>query len=167
MTDDDWIPFATARAILGGGKDPWPRLSRALVLAQVRSRGERAEDPGAGLVNLPAELWATWRLDWERDWLSPPGQARRRVPAGFVEVRFFRPDIEALSTSAPQTQVRPAARKRGPNQQEKLAGMLHTTYPDGRPAKRVDEIAQDLRSRAGTFSKRTWERAIKLAWPSG
>jgi hypothetical protein len=46
---------------------------------------------------------------------------------------------------------------------------LRRQYPNGRPARRVSQLLEDVKEKAGkrlgVFEKRTVERAIPLAWP--
>lgn len=117
MNDAEWLPWLAALAILGGGeKDAWPRLLRALMLGKVRSRGMLDDDPAAkpvvphdeapapdaAPVIIPADLWAEWPFNPLKGWLIRPGHELRRIPVGFVGVRFFRPDIEALAREGEQ-----------------------------------------------------------------
>jgi hypothetical protein len=108
VSDDEWIPYATAQDILGLGRETWPRLSQALRLRRVRSWGRPAEDPDSEPREIDPALWAEWGFNPRRGWLIRPGSERIRAPDGFVEVRFSRQDVEKLARtgSLPQTSTR-------------------------------------------------------------
>jgi hypothetical protein len=189
MNHVDWLPWLAAVTLLGGGeRNAWPRLLQALILAQVRSRGVLDDDPFAkpvvsrvGLqddepVEIPSILWTEWPFNPLKGWLIRRGYEHTRIPVGFVDVRFFRPDVEALALSAPAAEVatkdgrqQTVAKKRGPTLAQRLADELKTMFPDGRPAKRVEEIRRDLQTRpgVGNFGQRTLEEALKQAWQKG
>jgi hypothetical protein len=165
MNDDEWIPVATALAILGDAGDEWSRLSRALMLGRVRSRGVKAEDPDADPVEIPPACWAECHLDLERGWLSRRGQEQRRVPSKFAEVRLRREDVEELAKG--RSERRMPAHTRRPSLAERLAVELRMLSPEKRPAMSNKELAARLKLRPGVgeFGPRTLELAISLAWP--
>ena len=186
MNHVDWLPWLAAVALLGGGeKNAWPRLLQALIHAQVRSRGVLDDDPFAkpvvsrgelrddDPVEIPAILWTGWPFNPLEGWLIRRGYERTRTPVGFVDVRFFRPDIEALAMSGPAYEAPTmgegkvaAPRKRSASLEERLAAELRAMHPHGRPAMRVAEIGQRLKARpsVGVFGQRTLEKAIQRAW---
>ena len=109
MNDGEWIPFMTALAMLGGGRDALRRLIGALMLNRVRSRGVLNYPPGPdeNPVEISAELWAEWPIRVEQGALIRPEYDSYQTPVGFVKVRFFRPDIEALAKGAPAPETPP------------------------------------------------------------
>lgn len=52
---------------------------------------------------------------------------------------------------------------------QRLADELQAMYELGRPRAKLKYVAKQLRERpgAGEFSQRTFEEAVKLAWPKG
>jgi hypothetical protein len=152
------------------------------VLSKVRSRGILDDDPAAkpvvpqvettapdaAPIEIPASLWSEWPFNPINGWLIRPGHETRRIAVGFVDVRFYRADIQALAKDAPAEQAQPASKKRRPSLKDRLADELRASFPDGRPAMKVDEISRCLSSRptvGSSFARRTLEAAIQLAWP--
>jgi hypothetical protein len=115
MTADDWIPYATACALLEDGKYAWPQLSRQLILGRVNSRGAKADDPDGEPVKIEPSLWSEWLFKPWRGRLIPPSSRHRRVPVGFVKVRFSRADVLLLSPDVKEASTQATAPPTNPN----------------------------------------------------
>jgi hypothetical protein len=96
LTDRDWIPFATAVAILfdGDNRKATERLQRVLMRGEVKSRGIPARD-GIEPADIDADRWGVWWFNVVRESLDPPSKSR--IATGFTNVRISRADVERLA----------------------------------------------------------------------
>lgn len=109
MAENDWIPLATAAALVED--DNWlKQIRRALVLGAVTARGVipqgmRSDIPPEGeLVEITAHEFANLRIDFLRSRLVPIDRARWRVTVyAVVEVR--RADVERLARERGENEI--------------------------------------------------------------
>ena len=97
MTDDGWVPVASAVALLNSRHvSAAPKVLRNTLncCVDVRSRGVLAID-GIEPVALGPEQWSTMVFNLERQSLNPP--SKRRIATGFTKVELLRSDVERLA----------------------------------------------------------------------
>jgi hypothetical protein len=122
LSDDGWMLFAAAEALLDGDETKARELLlRALKLGEVRGRGvylpdQKTWDDGC-LRNdfepeaIPADRWSTWEFlpVYEEQlsgqmralqWLVPLGTPPDPVCRGYADVQLSRPDVERLARAA-------------------------------------------------------------------
>jgi hypothetical protein len=101
MDVGEWIPLATAAALIGARNAP-RRIQRALMLGTARARGVilpgvRSDIPPEGLlVEIPASEFASLWIDCERSRVIPGERTQWRVTV-YAAVEVRRADIEALA----------------------------------------------------------------------
>jgi hypothetical protein len=91
MTDDEWIAYGRAAALMGDEG----AVLRALRLGRVRSRGVPALE-ATEPVDIGPDHWATMVFNRERQSLDPP--SNRRIPTGFTQIKVSRSDVEQLAS---------------------------------------------------------------------
>lgn len=97
MTDDGWIPVASALALLNSRHvSAAPKALRNTLncSVDVRSRGAPVID-GIKPIALGPEHWSTMVFNLERQSLDPP--SKRRTASGFTKVELSRSDVERLA----------------------------------------------------------------------
>lgn len=109
MAENDWIPLATAAALVED--DNWlKQIHRALVLGAVTARGVipqgmRSDIPPEGeLVEITAHEFANLRIDFLRSRLVPIDRARWRVTV-YAAVEVRRADVERLARERGENEI--------------------------------------------------------------
>jgi hypothetical protein len=97
MTDEFWIPVASAVALLNSrhvSKAPKALRNTLNCCVDVRSRGVPVID-GAEPIALGPEHWSTMVFNLKRQSLDRPGKIR--IATGFTKVELLRSDVERLA----------------------------------------------------------------------
>ena len=184
----DWLPLADALQRLMatgiGEAEAKTDLCRAMadkkidVRVRIARTGKVFSD---GNVGVPPHLsagdfdWvrsrpvAQWSIGprpgehyvWLEGWKSHPPDLIELSTVDVIEILGVGEDKKKTPpTVAHQRQVRGSLH-------ERLAGELKALYPQGRPAKAMEEIRRELEARpnVGNFGVRTLQRALGSAWP--
>jgi hypothetical protein len=124
MSDNEWIPFAAALAIMRNAFfAPRQRLIEALMLGEVRSRGKDTNQLGQPRKPIPKRYWAEWKFIEDKGWLQP--KTRRRVFIGYINVTISSGDVEKLA-ARPKTE-------RGTNQPPTAESSSPRALPESDP----------------------------------
>jgi hypothetical protein len=195
MLKNEWTRVADAPALIGA-PDAAQRLRRAQREGTLRLRGVKSSvgphtpEP----VEIPSSefRWLTLDISGER-LIRLSSRGKHSFPV-YTRVEVWTADVERLAreakgatapVSSPPRLQTPQSAARGANapaaadesvagknitMPEAVASVLHRLFPDGRPAKRLEELAEDVREAAGEnlgeFRLTTLRRAmVLLGWP--
>jgi hypothetical protein len=102
VTEDAWIAYRGAVALIGDAHEAEERLLRGLRLGKVRSRGVPAFDSPARDANEPVDIepdhWSAMVFNHKRQSLDRP--SFRPIATGFTQIKVSRSDVERLAAPA-------------------------------------------------------------------
>ena len=178
MGKDKRVSVADATDFLGT-PDAAGLIERARKLGTARLRGVRPGETRP--VEIPAD--ESGKLDCVASCMVDGlFTTYERVTIAWADVeQLAQADVKRLvqeastPASPPRKQAPPGASNadileaEGGRLMKTVAVELRRQYPDGRPARRVSQLLDDVKEKAGkrlgVFEKRTLERAMLLAWP--